>query len=88
MELTYGLLRILEDIFTMDELCQLSTLQRELSQVLDTFTDHSEYTGALVKYIRITIFPALNGVMNIPCRFQAFETQFQVFAPSVIFDLL
>ncbi|KAF7586889.1 serine/threonine-protein kinase M1 [Aspergillus hancockii] len=78
MELTYGLLRILEDIITMDKLCQLSTLQRGLGLLLDTFANHLEYTGALVKCIRTTVFPALDSVRNIPCRFQAFETQLQI----------
>ncbi|KAB8231016.1 protein kinase MEC1 [Aspergillus alliaceus] len=78
IELTYGLLRILEDLFALDKLDQSSALQRELGQLLDTFTNRSECTRALIKCIRTTIYPALSGVCKMPCRFQTFEIQLQV----------
>ncbi|KAE8338953.1 hypothetical protein BDV24DRAFT_137247 [Aspergillus arachidicola] len=78
IELMYGLLRILEDIFAMDKLYQFSTLQSELSQLLDTFTNRVKYTRALLHCLRATIFPALSGLTKMPCRFQTLETQLQI----------
>ncbi|OOO03775.1 phosphatidylinositol 3- and 4-kinase catalytic [Aspergillus oryzae] len=77
IELMYGLLRILEDIFAMDKLYQFSSLQSELSQLLDTFTNRIKYTRALFHCLRTTIFPALSGLTKMPCRFQTLETQLQ-----------
>ncbi|KAE8374326.1 protein kinase [Aspergillus bertholletiae] len=78
IELIYGLLRILEDIFALDKLCQFSTLQSELSQLLDTFTNRINSTWALLQCLRTTIFPALRGLANMPDRFETLETKLQV----------
>lgn len=84
IELMYGLLRILEDIFAMDKLYQFSSLQSELSQLLDTFTNRIKYTRALFHCLRTTIFPALSGLTKMPCRFQTLETQLQVNRPVAV----
>ncbi|KAE8348829.1 protein kinase [Aspergillus coremiiformis] len=78
IELTYGLLRIMERIFTMDKLSHLTALQRELGDLLDAFTHRSGYTTALIKCLRMTIFPAISGVSKMPGRFHAFGIHFQV----------